>query len=103
MTSNHPSKQKRRSKAEMQALVSKYEHTPGISLKAFCAQHQIFENSFYNTRKRYSVIKQPKTSGFIPLDMPPALPASSAILFAEVGTIKLYQAVTAEYLKSLVV
>lgn len=96
-----PPKKKRRSKAEMQALVNKYECTSGISIKAFCVQHQIFENSFYNARKRYAEKIESKTSGFITLPLPPAI--STGTLFAEVGNIKLYQAVSAEYLKSLTV
>lgn len=93
----------RRSKAQILELISKYDKSQGMTVKAFCKLHQISEGAFYSTRSRYrsSGISHQKQSGFIAIARP-ALKEPTGILFAEVNGIKLYQAVPADYLKALV-
>ncbi len=70
----------------------------GLSIKAFCAERAVPEASFHNWRKRYA--KEDTSSGssaFTPLQ----LNMGAAGLFAEVNGIKLYQPVSAAYLKEL--
>ncbi len=94
----------RRGKKQMLKLLSKYDKTPGMTVKTFCKLHQISEGSFYSARKRYrsSEMSLSKQSGFIAMARP-ATKESGGSLFAEVKGIKLYQAVPADYLKALIV
>jgi transposase-like protein len=73
-----------------------------LSIKAFCLEHNIASASFHNWKKKYSrrTIKPAKPTGFAALQI--TSPATSkAPLFAEVKEIKIYQWVTAAYLKEL--
>lgn len=91
-------------KTKILELLSEYDKRPGMTIKAFCILHQISEGSFYSARSRYrgeGASKQ-KTSGFIALGSP-VLKEPAGTLFAEVGGIKLYQSVPADYLKALIV
>lgn len=94
----------RRGKRQILELLSKYDKTPEMTVKAFCKLHQISEGSFYSARKRYrsSGTSLSKQSGFIAIARP-AFKESTGSLFAEVKGIKLYQAVAADYLKALIV
>jgi hypothetical protein len=70
-----------------------------LSIKAFCKENNIAQASFHNWKKKYGkrTIKQ---AGFATLQIsPPA--GAGASLFAEVKEIKIYQWVTAAYLKEL--
>src|SRR5687768_42381 len=94
----------RRSRAQLLDLVKEYDKTSGLTIKAFCKLNQISEGSFYSARSRYlatGAFKQ-KPSGFITLASP-VLKEPAVTLFAEVNGIKLYQPVSADYLKSLVI
>jgi hypothetical protein len=94
----------RRNKAQIWELLQEFDKDHGLSVKDFCRLHKISEGAFYAARKRYrskSKSKQ-KPSGFIAIAQPSSK-ASSAVLFAEVNGIRLYQAVSADYLKSLMV
>lgn len=93
----------RRRKKQVLDLLDKYENTPGMSVRAFCKLHQTSEGAFYSARKRYrgSDASLPKKSGFVALAQP-ALKESTGNLFAEVKGIRLYQVVSAEYLKALI-
>ena len=92
----------RRSRQEVIDLLNEYEKTTGMTVKAFCALHQINESVFYSARKRQrpQSSAQKKTSGFVEIR-----PSISEIgpnnLFAEVNGIRIYQAVPAVYLKTL--
>jgi transposase-like protein len=73
-----------------------------LSIKAFCLEHNIASATFHNWKKKYSkrLVKTATTNGFAELQI--TLPAISASpLFAEVKEIKIYQPVTAAYLKEL--
>jgi hypothetical protein len=94
----------RRSKIQVLDLLREYERSPGMAVKAFCKLHQISEGSFYAMRKRHrsAITLKPSSSGFIAIERP-AFKEATGSLFAEVNGIKLYQAVPADYLKSLIV
>jgi hypothetical protein len=82
-------------------IVARYDPGQGLSIKKYCKGHRISEQSFYSARNRMQAKGSTATTkGFISLS--PSLPqAPAATLFAEVGSIKIYQAVPAEYLKTL--
>jgi hypothetical protein len=91
----------RRSHQQITQLLKEYDKSQGITVKDFCQKHQISEGAFYSARKRNrSTNGEPRKSGFIAFQ-PPAGKEPSGMLFAEVKGIRLYQAVPAEYLKTL--
>ncbi|RXK81835.1 IS66 family insertion sequence element accessory protein TnpA [Filimonas effusa] len=70
----------------------------GLSIKDFCVNRCIPEGSFHNWRRRYGKENTASvSSSFAPIQ----LNTGSASLFAEVNGIKLYQPVSAAYLKEL--
>jgi transposase-like protein len=74
----------------------------GLSIKAFCIENDIAQASFHNWKKKYSkrTVKPGRQPGFAKLQITTPVIAS-APLFAEVKEIKIYQWVTAAYLKEL--
>ena len=91
-----------RNKEEILHLLAEYEESHGLTIKQFCQQHDISEGVFYSYRSRYGVKHQSKSKsgGFIAITAP--VPKDSTnTLFAEVNGIKIYQAVPADYLKTL--
>lgn len=98
---NHPAS--RRSKAQILELLWEFDKSPGISVKDFCRLHKISEGSFYTARKRHrlQLTSNQQSSGFIGITQPTVSVAAGS-LFAEVNGIRIYQAVPADYLKSLV-
>jgi len=68
----------------------------GLSAKQFCISYGISETVFYKWRGRYRAVEQ--KNDFIPLQVGPS---PSPGLFAEVNGIRIYQAVTASFLKEL--
>jgi hypothetical protein len=91
----------KRTRQEIAQLLREYDKSQGITAKDFCQKHQISEGAFYSARKRQrSKNDEPQKAGFIALQ-PPAGKERSGVLFAEVKGIRLYQAVPAEYLKTL--
>lgn len=94
--------QPRRSKEQTALLLELYESHTGTT-KDFCKQHDISEGAFYAARKRHSLkskeVKQ-QVSGFTALTEP-VFKVVHTSLFASVGEIKIYQAVTPDYLKAL--
>lgn len=94
----------RRSKTQMLEIVDEYDKTKDLTIKEFCKLRQISEGSFYTARKRHRArgIVKKQSSGFISIASP-VLKEPRVSLFAEVNSIRLYQAVPAEYLKALVV
>jgi hypothetical protein len=95
----------KRSEQEITTLLEKYDTSPGITVKEFCNLNGIREWAFYAWKKRYrtapSEVDKPK--GFLTVEVTSSrVSASEAIgLFAEVGRIRLYQPVSADYLKTL--
>ena len=92
----------KRTKEQILHLLSEYEKYHGLTVKEFCKQHDISEGSFYSFRSRYGFKSKAKgkTGGFIAIATP-MLKDSTNALFAEVNGIKIYQAVSADYLKIL--
>jgi hypothetical protein len=93
----------KRTREQILKLLAEYENSHGLTVKQFCNQQGISEAAFYSFRSRYRSPKSTankKQVGFITIADPSA--KDSAMLFAEVKGIKIYQAVSASYLKALV-
>jgi hypothetical protein len=87
-----------RSKQEIERLLMEQAQS-GLSVKAFCADIDIASGTFYHWKGKYAkgnvFIKK---AGFAPIEV---VPSTGNGLFAEVGCIKIYQPVSAAYLKEL--
>lgn len=80
------------------------EHQKGnLSIKSFCDENNIAYASFHNWKKKYSNSQASRAAqpGFAALRVTPSGPVAGPGLFAEVNSIKIYQPVTAAYLKEL--
>lgn len=93
-----------RGKETILAILNDYKKS-NLSVKAFCEANDIASASFHNWKKKYSTscangAAQP---GFMALRVTPPAPVAGPGLFAEVNSIKIYQPVTAAYLKELLV
>jgi transposase-like protein len=87
-----------RSEAAILELLREQQQS-GLSIQSFCSQHSISSGSFHNWKKRHSRSdRQASQSVFTPLQVNAGLPVP---LFAEVGDIRLYQPVSAAFLKEL--
>lgn len=85
----------RRSAKEIKALLELFDSS-GMSAKQFCITNAISGTVFYKWRGRYRVGEE--NNDFIPLQVE----ASGLYgLFAEVNGIRIYQPVSASYLKEL--
>ena len=62
---------------------------------------EINETTFYSWLKKYRSKPEDDVKGFAPIEVVPTLVHSRPQLFAEIGNIKLYKEVSAEYLKPL--
>jgi transposase-like protein len=90
-----------RSEEQILTLLEEYEKS-GFSAKEYCELGEINEATFYSWLRKYrskSESEEPK--GFAAIEVIPTLVTSRPQLFAEVGKIKLYKEVPAEYLKTL--
>jgi transposase-like protein len=90
----------RRTSAEIKNLLETFSQS-GIAARDFCLLHSISEASFYKWRSRYATASAAKESNFVLLEETSGL-QNAALLFAEVKGIKIYQGVTASYLKELI-
>lgn len=87
-----------RSKPAILELLREHQQS-GLSIQTFCAQRSIPSGSFHNWKKKYSTGNGlTAEQSFTPLQI--KAPTSQQ-LFAEVNGIKLYQPVSAGYLKEL--
>jgi hypothetical protein len=73
----------------------------GFTAKEYCAITDINEATFYSWMKKYRSKPEEDVKGFATIEVVPALVPARPQLFAEVGNIRLYTEVPAEYLKSL--
>lgn len=91
----------RRSRQEIEDLLNLFDKGK-LSVKDFCRQHSISVANFRKWRSRYrsSPAVRKKTSGFATLDIISS-PLPLHHLFAEVKGIRLYQPVSASFLKEL--
>jgi hypothetical protein len=97
----------RRSEEEIQRLLNEQEQS-GLTVKEYCEMYDIVEQTFYGWAKRYRSkgaedVKDPaaQPGGFAAIEVVPTLVQDRPQLFAEIGNIKLYKEVPAEYLKTL--
>ncbi len=90
-------KRSRRTAKEIRRLLELFDSS-GQSPKEFCRTHGISDTVFYKWRGRYRAAEE--KNEFIPLEVSTATPTEGA-LFAEVSGIRIYQAVSASFLKEL--
>lgn len=90
-----------RSEETILNILTEYKKSK-LSIKIFCAANNIASASFHNWKKKYSkrTVKPAKPTGFAALQIT-SPPAVAEPLFASVKEIKIYQWVTAAYLKEL--
>lgn len=88
-------KKSRRSSKEIKELLALFGSS-GLSAKQFCLTNAISETVFYKWRGRYRMAEQ--KNAFIPLQV---ASCSSPGLFAEVNGIRIFQPVSASFLKEL--
>ena len=93
-------KRMRRTSAEIKNLLELFSQS-GIAAKEFCLLHSISEAGFYKWRARYVNKSTSKENNFVQLHETSDL-KNGKVLFAEVSGIRIYQAVTASYLKELI-
>ena len=92
----------RRSKSQIQELLHEFEHST-LSPKDFCKKHSLNIGSFRKWKSRYGVkqFSKKNSSGFSTLDVISSNQQSSLSLFAVVDQVKLYQPVSASFIKEL--
>ena len=100
MEPNYTGVRRQRTPEEIIRLLEEYENSDGITVKEYCAMIGVSDATFYGWRKQYKDDTEQKQAGFFEL-VPSENNHSVQSLFAEVKGIKLYQAVPADYLKSL--
>ncbi len=90
-----------RGKESILGILDEYK-TSGLGIKAFCDQNNISPASFHNWKKKYTegIVTPAKATGFARLQIT-SPPATVEPLFASVNGIKIYQWVSAAYLKEL--
>lgn len=90
----------RRNRQDICRLLKQFEKAGG-GVKEFCDTHNIGRSTFRKWQTRYKSKRQPQpaSKGFAQIDIIAA--GHSAVLFAEVNGIKIYQPVSAVYLKAL--
>ena len=97
----------RRSEEEILKYLNEQEQS-GLTVKEYCDMYDLVEQTFYGWAKRYrnKVVEDAKDmtgmpGGFASIEVFPTLVQDRPQLFAEIGNIKLYKEVPAEYLKAL--
>ena len=87
---------------EIIKLLEEYENSEGITVKEYCTMIGVSDAAFYGWRRMYGAKtdSQERQPGFIELIASETATTVQG-LFAEVKGIKLYQPVTAEFLKAL--
>ena len=85
-----------RSEEQILSLLDEHEKS-GFTVKEFCEVSDVNEATFYSWIKKYKKSEE-EQKGFASIEI---LPSPRPMLFAEVNGIKIYQQVTAEYLKAL--
>jgi len=88
----------RRTKEQIRGLLSEFRKTE-LTVKQFCQTHNISTGTFHKWQSRFKnkSLKKVYGSGFAPV----VIGSSSPGLFAEIKGIRLYQPVSAAYLKEL--
>lgn len=86
---------KYRSKGAILKLLQEQAQS-GQNVKSFCAAHGLAGGTFHRWKNKYGAGEATATAGFAALQV-----AVEPSLFATVGSIKIYQPVSAAYLKEL--
>jgi hypothetical protein len=90
-----------RTEEQILAILEEYEAS-GFSPKEYCEIGEINEATFYSWIRKYrSKGEAEEPTGFAAIEVIPTLLPGRPPLFAEIGNIKLYKEVSAEYLKAL--
>src|SRR4051812_39610249 len=96
---NPSTRRPRKSSEQISALLAKF-NSSGLTVPQFCKLHQIHQGNFrkwiFRSKQKASA-KMTRRSPFAKVEVT----ASSNLLFAEVNGIRIYQAVSASYLKEL--
>lgn len=94
----------RRTHSEILVLLDEFEKS-NVGIPEFCSTHDICRATFHKWCSRYKTKPedQAEPNGFTTLKIATANSSGAAILFAEVKGIKIYQPVTASYLKELAI
>jgi hypothetical protein len=87
-----------RTEEQILSILEEYEKS-GFTQRDFCEVSDINEVTFYSWLKKYRS-KPDDVKGFATIEVVNT-PATKGQLFAEIGNIKLYKEVPAEYLKQL--
>ena len=90
------SKRSRRTAAEIKQLLEEFKQS-GTNVNEFCKTIGVAESLFNKWRSRYGEKQAARQNGFVSLQAP----SNEHGLFAEVKGIRIYQAVSAQYLKEL--
>lgn len=88
----------RRTQEQIRELLLEFRKAD-LTVPQFCQSHKVSTGTFYKWQSRFKskALKKAGVSGFAPI----VVGSSSNGLFAEVKGIRVYQPVSAEYLKQL--
>lgn len=89
-----------RSEEQILAILDQFDKS-GFSQKEYCELSDINEVTFYSWLKKYRKTNSDEPKGFAAVEVIPTLVQTKPKLFAEVGSIRLYKEVSAEFLKAL--
>lgn len=89
-----------RSDQQVLALLEELEAS-GYTVKEFCEISDLNEATFYSWLRKYRQRAEEEIKGFAVVEVLPSVTPTKPALFGEVGLIRLYKEVSAEYLKSL--
>ena len=90
-----------RSEEQILSILEEFEKS-GFTQKEYCELSDINEMTFYSWLKKYRKTNGEEPKGFTAVEVIPTLVHAKPQLFAEVGDIKLYKEVSADYLKTLI-
>ncbi len=86
-----------RSEDQILKLLDEFDAS-GYTVKEFCEVSDVNEATFYSWQKKYRSKDSDDEKGFSTIEV---VAADKPQLFAEIGNLKLYREVSAEYLKTL--
>jgi hypothetical protein len=89
-----------RTEEQILALLEEFDGS-GYTVKEFCEVCELNEATFYSWLRKYRQRPEEEIKGFATVEVLPVVTPAKPALFAEVGAIRLYKEVSAEYLKSL--
>lgn len=89
-----------RSEEQVLAILEEFDRS-GFTAKEYCAISDLNEATFYSWLRKYRQRSEEEIKGFATVEVLTAVTPAKPALFAEVGPIRLYKEVSAEFLKSL--